>query len=420
MASFAEKIYPRKAHLESWLNSWVQGGSLAGASALVCHGHNEVCYYGNGMADEEKKVPIARDTIFRIYSMTKPITVLAALILVDRGMLSLDDPIEKWIPEFRNGMSVYQSGDEKEMVTSPLTSSVTVKHLMTHTSGMSYGFLGNHPCDKILCGHLLKDIAAWFRNTSLSELCTAIANTPLCFEPGTKWHYGFSTDVLGYLVEKVSGTTLPDFLQTEIFGPLFMHDTGFYVPEDKLHRLAQCYDLKGPNSGYVASTSTERDRAVMPNFHSGGGGLVSTIDDYMKFAQCLLQQGTVNGVRIIGAETLKLMNLNHLPDGKEIEDMSFSSGFSETVGRGSGFGLGVSVCVNPTTAKGSSLSGVGEFGWGGMASTWFTIDPEKNLAVVFMTQAVPSSLLPVRSHLKWLSHWVVEGEEEATTSSISS
>jgi CubicO group peptidase (beta-lactamase class C family) len=405
-----ERDYPRSAHIESWLHSWVHGGSLAGASALLYQGDTEVCYYGTGMADAEQKLPIERDTIFRIYSMTKPITVLSALILIDRGLLSLNDPIEKWIPEFRTGMSVYQSGDEKNMVTTPLTESITVKQLMTHTSGMTYGFLGAHPCDKILCGHLAGDMAAWFRNTSLSELCAAIAKTPLCFEPGTKWHYGFSTDVLGHLVEKVADTTLPEFFQNEIFGPLNMQDTAFFVPPEKLHRLAKCYDLKGPNSGYALSTSIERDRSTLPKFYSGGGGLVSTIDDYMKFAQCVLHQGTVNGVRIISAETMRLMSLNHLPDGKEIDDMSFTAGFSETVGQGTGFGLGVSVCVNPETAKGSSLSGVGEFGWGGLASTWFTIDPVKNIVVVFMTQAVPSSLLPVRSHLKWLSHWVV-GEE---------
>ncbi|CAM9425599.1 unnamed protein product, partial [Ectocarpus fasciculatus] len=398
----------RAAHLDSWLHSWVQGGSLAGASVLVSTAEGEVCYSESGMADAERKIPLERDTIFRIYSMTKPITCVAALMLVDRGLLSLDDPIEKWIPEFRAGMRVFVSGDESNCETAALESSVTVHQLMTHTSGFSYGFLGAHPCDKILCGHLAKDIPSWFRNTSLSELCAALAKTPLSFQPGTKWHYGFSTDVLGHVVEKVSGKTLPEFFQSEIFDPLNMCDTGFFVPKEKLHRLAQCYDLKGSNNGYAASTSEERDRSAMPTFHSGGGGLVSTIDDYMKFALCLLNQGTANGVCIISAETLRLMNLNHLPGGVDMEDMAFTSGFSEVVGGGQGFGLGVSVCTNPATAKGSSLSGVGEFGWGGLASTAFTVDPTKNLAIVFMTQAVPSSVLPVRAHLKWLAHWVVE------------
>lgn len=410
MSSFAASTtrYPRASHIGSWLHSWVHGGSLAGASVMLGDREGEIGYFQSGHADEAAKIAISRETIFRVYSMTKPVTSLAAMMLIDRGLLSLEDPIEKWIPEFGGEMRVYVSGSEEDLVTAPLIGSITIQHLMTHTAGFTYGFLGVHPCDKILCGHLANDLQSLFRNTSLPDLCAALAKTPLCFEPGTKWHYGFSTDVLGHVIERVSGVTLPEFLQREIFNPLDMQDTGFFVPADKIHRLAQCYDLKGSNSGYALSTSPERDRSSLAIFHSGGGGLVSTIDDYMKFCQCILHEGTLNGVRLLSAEAVRQMGENHLPGGVDIEDMSFNTGFSEVVGAGVGFGLGFSVTTKPDVAKGSSLSGVGEIGWGGMASTAFSIDPVKNLIVIFMTQAVPSSVLPVRTHLKWLTHWVAE------------
>lgn len=404
--------YPRASHLASWLGSWVHGGSLPGASLLLRQGDNEVAYYGAGMADVAKKAPITRDTIFRIYSMTKPITCVAALILVDRGIITLDDPIEKWIPAFRKQMHVYVSGDENSPVTTPATRSITVRDLMMHTSGFTYAIFGVHPCDKILASHFKEDLPNWLRNTPASKLCEGLADTPLCFEPGTKWHYGFSTDVLGHLIECATGVALDAFFQTEIFDKLGMVDTGFFVPEAKLPRLAECYDLRGPNNGFIASSSIERKRAEMPSFLSGGGGLVSTIDDYMKFSICLLNHGELNGVRIIQEDTCKLMYQNHFADNKDLVSMSFSQGFSETVGEGVGFGLGVSVIIDPAAGRGTILSSVGEYGWGGAASTWVQIDPVKRTVIVFMTQAMPSVLLPLRSHLRWLVHWVVETDAQ--------
>lgn len=374
-----------------------------------------MAYYQSGYADTENHRKIARDTIFRIYSMSKPVTGVAALILMERGQLSLEDPIEKWIPAFSKGLQVYVSGESDSLVTEPANRSVTIKDLMCHTSGFTYAIFGTHPCDKILLEHLKHDFASWFRNTSLEQLCEALANTPLSFQPGTSWHYGFSTDVLGYVVERVSGMSLRDFFQREIFGPLGMCDTDFYVPAEKIERLATCYDLKGPNHGFSASTSIERDRSVTPAMHSGGGGLVSTIDDYMLFSRMLLNGGTLNGNRLLQPETVLSMHSNHLPSGKDVSEMSFVNGFSETFGPGVGFGLTVSSVTDPETGKGCGLSGVGEYGWGGAASTWFQIDPLHNIAVVYMTQAIPSSLLPMRSHLRWLAHWVVaDGSDDFT------
>jgi CubicO group peptidase (beta-lactamase class C family) len=375
---------------------------------LVTHGDKEVAYINVGMADVAKKLPISRDTIFRIYSMTKPITCVAALILVDRGIISLDDPIEKWLPMFRKQMQVYVSGDAMAPVTVPAQRSITVRDLMMHTSGFTYAFFGTHPCDKILASHFKEDAVNWLRNTPISKICEALANSPLCFEPGTKWQYGLSTDVLGHLIECAAGVSFQDFLQQEIFDKLGMVDTGFFVPEAKLPRLAECYDLRGPNNGFVRSSAIERGRSELPAFISGGGGLVSTIDDYLKFAKCLLNNGELNGIRILQEDTCKLMYQNHLPDNKDLVSMAFSEGFSETVGEGMGFGLGVSVVIDPVRGRGSVLSSVGEFGWGGAASTWVQIDPVRRIVVVFMTQAIPSAILPIRSHLRWLAHWVVD------------
>ncbi len=365
-------------------------------------------YSQSGLADDSTRVPIARDSIFRIYSMTKPITCVAILMLIERGLLHLEDPIEKYIPAFNKQLVVFIEGDENNFTSVPTEKSITIKDLMMHTSGITYGIFGAHPCDKIVMNYLKNDAAAWFRNTSLSDLCEAISNTPLMFQPGTKWHYGFSHDVLGYVIEIVSGMTLDAFFTSQIFQPLGMHDTDFHVPSHKLHRLVSCYELKGPNHGYIKSTSQERDRSNIPTMKSGGGGLVSTIDDYMIFCRSLLNGGIYNGVRILSESSVALLNTNHLPDGKDIEDVSFAKGFSETVGEGIGFGLGVSVVTKPEIGRGCSLSGIGEYGWGGAASTWCQIDPVKNVVTVFMTQIIPSSLLPMRSHLRWLSHWITE------------
>lgn len=330
--------------------------------------------------------------------MTKPICVVAALILMERGQLSLDDPVSKWIPAFANGQ-VFVSGDENNPVTEPVDRDMSVRDLMTHTSGLSYGIFGNSPVDKMMQKNVGKDCVNFYRNTTLEDLSTASGNTPLSFQPGTKWQYGLSIDVLGRVIEVVSGSKLDQFFYSEIFQPLQMNDTSFFVKAKDMSSLVDCYDYK-TTSGYELSRIPERDRSVLPPFLSGGGGLVSTIMDYSRFVRSLL---TDSSTSLLRPETIKLMHTNLLPDGKTIQEVGVD-GFSEISGPGVGFGLGVSVITDPSVVPGGKLSNIGEFGWGGLASTWFFIDPVKNLSCIFFSQVIPSTKVSNRTQLRWLAH----------------
>jgi CubicO group peptidase (beta-lactamase class C family) len=417
--------YYLKAKGQSVLDTWVNGGLLPCGQLIVFNGDKEIFYGHSGYADHEKKQLIQRNSIFRIYSMTKPLTIVGALILLERGLLSLDDPVGKYIPSFQN-MRVYVSGDENNPVTVPTDRDVTIQDLMMHTAGLTYGIFPASIVDKIVINKI-EDAKNWFRNTSLKDLCAAMGTVPLVFQPGTKWLYGLNTDVLGHVIEVISGQPLDIFFQKEIFTPLGMRDTGFYVPPEKLCRLVDCFEFTGTTvpTGFRLSTSPERDRSSYPTLLSGGGGLVSTIDDYSRFVRCLQRGGTYSPPRsacpysicrsffcspvrsLLKPETIKLMHQNHLPDGKDIKDLEIGA-FSESIGPGVGFGLGVSVVSNPAVVHGGSLSGEGEYGWGGVASTWFTIDPVKQVSAVFYTQVIPSSKSLVRSQLRWLVHSMVE------------
>jgi CubicO group peptidase (beta-lactamase class C family) len=330
--------------------------------------------------------------------MTKPVCTVAALILVERGELSLDDPVAKWIPAFANGQ-VFVSGCEIKPVAEPVTRDVTIRDLMMHTSGLSYGIFGSTPVEKILQEHVGKDWVNFYRNTTLEDLSNAAGKTPLSFQPGTKWQYGLSIEVLGRVIEVVSGSRLDQFFYTEIFEPLGMKDTGFYVKAKDISRLADCYDFKA-TSGFEISHVPERDRSEMPVLLSGGGGLVSSIMDYSLFVKSFFSESKT---RLLRPETIKLMHTNLLPGGKTLQEVGVD-GFSEVSGAGMGFGLGVSVVTDPTVAPGCELSNVGEFGWGGLASTTFFIDPVKNLSCIFFSQVIPSTSLNVRSQLRWLAH----------------
>jgi CubicO group peptidase (beta-lactamase class C family) len=407
------------------LDSWIHGGLLPCGQFIVFQGEKEIFYGSSGCGDHEKKHPLQRNSIFRIYSMTKPVTIVAALILIERGLLSLDDPVGKYIPSFQN-MTVFVGGDEHNPITEPTHRDVTIKDLMMHTAGITYGIFPASPVDKILTTKI-EDAKNWFSNTPLKELCDTLGTVPLVFQPGTKWLYGLNTDVLGRVIEVISGQTLDEFFQNQIFTPLGMKDTGFYVPQDKLSRLVDCFDFTGTTvpTGFRLSTHPERDRSKKPTLLSGGGGLVSTIDDYSKFVRCLQRGGSYNPSHgccpcailssifstktksLLRPETIKLMHENHLPDGKDIKDLDIGT-FSESLGAGVGFGLGVSVISNPALVNGGSLSGKGEYGWGGVASTWFTIDPVKQVSGVFFAQVIPSSKSLVRSQLRWLCHSIAE------------
>lgn len=396
-------------HLKTWLQSWVESESIPGGILGIFDKEGKELFYSASSKFGQPNEEYRRDTIFRIYSMTKPITSIAALILIERNVISIDDEVSKYIPSFQNA-TVYVSGPAENPVTEPLKKPLTIFNLLTHTSGFTYGFFGNNVCDQILKNNVGEDYKSWFHNTPIDVLCDKIAESPLCFQPGTHFHYGLSTDVLGRIIEIASGVSLADFFQKEIFIPLGMLDTGFKVPTEKLNRLAEIYEL-APGQGYKPSLNEERDRAHDPVFYAGGGGLVSTLDDYAKFACCLLRKGKYSNGQLISEDLIEKMTTNLFPDEKELVDMSYDQGFSEVFGPGFGFGLGVSILTDPSRAKGGCLSGKGEYGWGGVAATSFLNDPEKGITAIFLTQLIAgAAVYPVRAQIRWLSHWLITDE----------
>ena len=355
-----------------------------------------------GLADRERGTPLKADSLFRIYSMTKPVTSVAFMMLVEEGKVALDEPVAKYIPEWAN-LGVFAAGTEKGWATTPPARPMLIIDLLRHTSGLTYGFQMQGNID---AAYRSLKVAEDLRHGTLDEFIAKLATLPLQFSPGDAWNYSVSTDVLGYLVGKISGVPFERFLQERIFGPLGMVDTAFTVPADKAHRLTACYaaGVLGSKAVKPGAPALQDDPAKSPylqptGFHSGGGGLVSTAADYMRFARMLLNGGELDGQRLLGPKTLQLMASNHLPDGKDLTQMSKSL-FSEATYAGVGFGLGFGVTVDP--AKTMLAGSKGDFFWGGAASTFFWVDPVEDLAVVFLTQLLPSSAYPVRRELRTL------------------
>ena len=355
-----------------------------------------------GLADRERDRPLEQDAIFRIYSMTKPVTSVAFMMLVEQGLVALDDPVAKVIPEWAN-LGVFAAGTDAGWATTPPARPMMMIDLLRHTSGLTYGFQMQGNID---AAYRKLKVAEDLRHGTMQEFIDKLAKLPLVFSPGEAWNYSVSTDVLGYLVEKISGLSFADFLEQKIFQPLGMVDTAFTVPADKKHRLTACYAAgqlgsKAVKAGLPAlQDDPEKSPYLAPtDFTSGGGGLVGTMADYMRFARMLLNGGELDGVRLLSPKTLQLMTANHLPGGKDLTQMSKSL-FSEATYAGVGFGLGFGVTVDPaaTMIPGSK----GDFFWGGAASTFFWVDPVEDLTVVFMTQLLPSSAYAVRRELRTL------------------
>ncbi|MBZ0334373.1 serine hydrolase domain-containing protein [Marinobacter sp. AL4B] len=373
---------------------YIQPGKLPGAVCLVARHGKVVWSQAQGFMDVERNRPMQRDTLFRIYSMTKPVTSIAMMQLYEQGKFLLNDPVHKYIPSWRN-LRVYKSGSYPDFETEPATKAMTIRDLMTHTSGLTYGFTERTEVDAAYRQLKLDGSPI----LTLEKLVERLAELPLEFSPGTAWNYSASTDVLGYLVEVLSGKRLNEYFDDHIFQPLGMTDTGFYVRPEQQHRFAACY-LYQPGDTMKLQDDPERSKFLKPpRFLSGGGGLVSTIDDYHKFAQALCQGGEYQGQRIIGRKTLEFMRRNHLPENQDLPALSVG-GFSETPYQGSGFGLGFSVKTD--VAASHTVGSEGEFGWGGLASTSFFVDPEEDLVVIFMTQLMPSSSYPIRQELRAL------------------
>jgi CubicO group peptidase (beta-lactamase class C family) len=341
---------------------------VAGAITMVARRGKIVHFETYGMRDIENKKPMERDTIMRFYSMTKPITSVAAMILHDEGKFRLDDPLAKHIPGFE-GLKVYKKSEDGEAEHVTPNRPVTVRDVMRHTSGFTYGIFSNTPVDKMYRQKFV------FGSGDLQAMVKKLGEIPLLHQPGTKWHYSVSTDVLGYLAERLSGKKLDVFFKERIFEPLDMRDTDFYVPKEKVDRFSACY---GPNSsgGLKVTFDLGADQFLKaPTFLSGGGGLVSTARDYIRFCQMLLNKGELNGVRILKTETVEMMTKNQLPP-------------NVFWGGKNGFGLGFSVRLRPAP---SGKAHVGEYGWGGAASTHFWISPMDDLAVVALSQYMPFS-----------------------------
>jgi CubicO group peptidase (beta-lactamase class C family) len=325
-----------------------------------------------GKSDIAADRPMRPDTIFRIYSMTKPIVTVAAMQMVEEGKIKLDDPVSKYVPEFKNLRVHAGTGDE----TVPAKREVTIRDLMRHTSGLTYGAFDNTPVDQ-----LYRQARVLDRGETLTVFVGKLGKLPLLYQPGTHFQYSVSSDVLGHLIEVVSGQALDEYLQARVFNPLDMRDTGFFVPADKLDRLAVNYGPDDKGGLKVVDAPLTSPYRTRPKFLSGGGGLVSTARDYLRFCQMMLSAGELEGKRMLRPETVREMTVNQLP--AEALPMKLATLPLD----GMGFGLGFSVRMAPTpTAPAQSL---GEFGWGGAASTHFWICPKQELAVVILQQYMP-------------------------------
>jgi CubicO group peptidase (beta-lactamase class C family) len=380
----------RLARIDRFLaERYIEPGLLPCALLLVARRGELVHRSVLGHASIERRQPLSEDTIVRIYSMTKPVTSVALMMLVEEGRIALDDPVSRWIPSWRD-LSVYCSGLPGAFVTRPVDAPMRVLDLMRHTSGLTYTF------------QLRTNVDAAYRSLkmdaseaeSLPAFVEALGRLPLEFSPGTAWNYSVSTDVVGHLVSVVSGMPFDEFVRSRILRPLRMDDTDFHVPAAKVARFADCYVKSA--AGALAPAPPQ-DYLTPPRAPSGGGGLVSTGADYLRFCEMLRRGGELDDVRLLGPKTLQLMRANHLPGGRDLADMSVSM-FSEAMYQGVGFGLGFAMTTDPV--KCGVVSSPGEFWWGGMASTAFWVDPVEDICVVFLTQLIPSSTYPIRRELR--------------------
>jgi CubicO group peptidase (beta-lactamase class C family) len=383
---------------------YIDSGRFPGTQLLIYRRGKIVHSTVQGFADVERKVPVKDDTIFRLYSMTKPITSVAFMMLVEEGRVAIDEPVHRYIPEWKN-LGVFQAGTAPAFLTKPPSRPMLIVDLLRHTSGLTYGFQQRSNVD---AAYREKKIGEVVKAGTLDTMIEDLAKIPLEFSPGEAWNYSVSTDVIGYLIGKISGKPFEQFLKERIFDPLDMDDTGFFVPAGKAHRFAACYSAD-PEGGMTFHATERKGTLTLqddpttssflspPSLISGGGGLCSTAADYLTFCRTLLNGGELGGARLLGPKTLKLMTSNHLPGGLDLPGMSRSL-FSEATYNGMGFGLGFAVTMDP--AQTLIAGSLGEFNWGGAATTSFFIDPAEELITIFMTQVIPSSAYPLRRELR--------------------
>ncbi len=384
---------------------YVDSGALPGFQVMV-YRNGELAHSSmTGLMDVEREKALREDAIFRIYSMSKPITAVALMMLVEEGKLGLDDDVHIHIPAWK-GLEVYASGvpgiasdTSGQFLTVPPKRPMKVVDLVTHTSGLTYGFMSRTSVDAAYRERNIGDLQT---PGGLEEFIEQLSKVPLDFSPGELWNYSVSIDVIGYLVQKLSGQTFGGFLRNRLFEPLQMNDTAFFCPEDKLDRFCSCYQPKPGGGLKLQDDAFESTYTRPPSLESGGGGLVSTTSDYMRFCRMMLGGGTLDGVQILSPKTVAMFSLNLLPEHQLLTDMvPFMGLFTEAGYGGIGFSIGCGVNVDPAKTR---LPGTpGEYFWGGAASTAFWIDPRERLAVTFMTQVIGTEArLKLRRDLRTL------------------
>lgn len=379
-------VSDRLARIPAFIQSnYLDNGKLPFASVLVGRGDDIALQWSSGVAD---------DAIFRIASMTKPITSVAFMQLVEQGKVALTDPVAKYIPEFAKlGVFMGGGGNVPFMTRAPSTQ-MRVVDLLRHTAGFTYSFQEQGNVD---AAYRKTDVESWSKNTAQSFIDT-LAQIPLEFDPGTQWNYSVATDIVGILVERISGLSLPEYFQTHIFAPLGMTDTFFHVPADKAARIPEGFGFDPETKmKLLDKAGAESMWAKGWSFNSGGGGLASSVADYHRFCRMLLNGGALDGAQILSPKTIELMTANHIPGGQDLTQMSKSL-FSEADMAGIGFGLGFATTIDNTATLAPCSNG--DFYWGGMYSTAFFVDPVEDIIMIFMTQLLPSTTYPVRREIK--------------------
>ena len=376
------------------LSRYIEPEKIAGCVTLISH-HGEIVHLSAmGMMDREHGLPMVTDAIFRIYSMSKPITSVAMMQLHERGLFQLSDPVSPFIPQWRD-LQVLTGGEYPDYDTRPPDRPMTMRDLLSHQSGLTYGFEGGPLEDGYFKHQVYR--AGTMRGRDLQSMIDRMAELPLKFSPGDHWNYGLSTDVCGFLVEVISGQGFDEYLQEHLFGPLGMEDSGFHVPASKHLLLAANYELDADRR-LRATDMFGADEFLEPQtFLSGGGGLVTSTRDYWRFCQMMLNGGELDGIRILGRKTVELMTMNHLPDNSELTSRALGR-WVDPANDGIGFGLGFAVVLDPTRTQ--RPGSIGEYYWEGSASTIFWIDPIEELILIFMTQFMPSDAYDFRGEIQ--------------------
>jgi CubicO group peptidase (beta-lactamase class C family) len=371
---------------------YIEPGKIPGSLTLIAR-RGKICYLDTaGKRDVERDTPVTEDTIFRIYSMSKPVTSVALMTLYEQGLFSLNDPVHRFIPAWKN-LQVHKAGAYPLFDTVACQRPMTIRDLLLHTSGLTYDFMRASNIDY---AYRKLGVGNPEPGYTLQQMIEQLSRLPLEFSPGERWNYSLSTDVLGYIIEVISGMSLADYFRETLFTPLNMVDTAFEISADKQHRFACCYE-RNLESKMALYDDGQNSRFASRSFYSGGGGLLSTAQDYYRFCQMLLNGGSLDGQRILGSRTLDFMTRNHLPGGKDMSRFATGS-FSEAGYEGVGFGLGFGCKLDPV--QNGYPASAGSYLWGGLASTVFWVDPVEQLIVLFLTQLIPSHTYNFRGQLE--------------------